>query len=153
MSSDDADAGTPSSSSSSPSPPPPPREGRAAYRDPPFRWTAGTYRDPNASAREGSRGEGRNERAERRAEWGYGAFGRDVGAPPGSDRGGAGRNRWREFMTGRFYGEFQEDLIAARFDVGGGVAVEEEEDEKRGATGERGANLDDDDDRGAGAVR
>ena len=76
-----------------------------------------------------------------------------VGAPPGSDRGGAGRNRWREFMTGRFYGEFQEDLIAARFDVGGGVAVEEEEDEKRGATGERGANLDDDDDRGAGAVR
>ena len=164
LSSDDAAAGTPSSFSSSSSPPPPPREGRAAYRDPPFRWTAGTYRDPNASAREGPRGEGRNERAERRAEgrneraerraeWGYGAFGRDVGAPPGSDRGGAGRNRWREFMTGRFYGEFQEDLIAARFDVGGGVAVEEEEDEKRGATGERGANLDDDDDRGAGAVR
>ena len=54
-------------------------------------------------------------------------------------------------MTGRFYGEFQEDLIAARFDVGGGVAVEEEEEEEeRGATG-RGANFDDD--PGAGAVR
>ena len=152
LTSDDDAAGTPSSSSSSP-PPPPPREGRAAYRDPPPRWTAGTYRDPNASAREKPRGEGRDDWAERRAEWGYGAFGRDAGAPPGSDRGGAGRNRWREFMTGRFYGEFQEDLIAARFDVGGGVAVDEEDEEERGAKRGRGANLDDDDDPGAGAVR
>ena len=136
LTSDDAAAGTPSSSSSSP-PPPPPREGRAAYRDPPPRWTAGTYRDPNASAREKPRGEGRDDWAERRAEWGYGAFGRDAGAPPGSDRGGAGRNRWREFMTGRFYGEFQEDLIAARFDVGGGVAVDEEEEEEEEREGRR----------------
>lgn len=150
---DDA-AGTPSSSSSSPPPPSTPREGRAAYRDPPPRWTAGTYRDPNASAREKPRGEGRNDwGAERRAEWGYGAFGRDAGAPPGSDRGGAGRNRWREFMTGRFYGEFQEDLIAARFDVGAGVAVEEEEKERGARRGRGGANSDDDDDPGAGAVR
>ena len=157
LTSDDAAAGSPSSSPSSssssssspPPPPPPPREGRAAYRDSPSRWTAGTYRDPNASARGDDRADAG------RREWGYGAFGRDAGAPPyGSDRGGAGRNRWREFMTGRFYGEFQEDLIAARFDVGGGVAVEEEEEEeeKRGATG-RGANFDDDDDPGAGAVR
>ena len=84
--------GDPSSFSSSSPPPPPPREGRAAYRDPPpFRWTAGTYRDPNASAREGPRaraetrgpkGEPRaeNERAERRAEWGYGAFGEGTSA-------------------------------------------------------------------------
>ena len=148
MTSDAAAAGSPSSSpsssSSSPPPPPPPREGRAAYRDSPSRWTAGTYRDPNASARGDDRADAG------RREWGYGAFGRDA---YGSDRGGAGRNRWREFMTGRFFGEFQEDLIAARFDVGGGVAVEEEEEEeKRGATG-RGANFDDDDDPGAGAVR
>ncbi len=146
LTSDDAAAGSPSSSpSSSSSSSPPPREGRAAYRDSPSRWTAGTYRDPNASAR----GDGRADAGRR--ERGGGAFGRDAF---GSDRGGAGRNRWREFVTGRFYGEFQEDLIAARFDVGGGVAVEEEEEEeeKGGATG-RGANFDDDDDPGAGAVR
>ena len=50
----------------------------------------------------------------------------------GRDRGGVGRNRWREFMTGRFYGEFQEDLIAARFDRAGGLAVED--DAKDGET-------------------
>ena len=139
----------PASSSPPPPPPPPPPRGAAPR--------TGTRR------RGGPRAPTRPERVRRgddradagRREWGYGAFGRDAGAPPyGSDRGGAGRNRWREFMTGRFYGEFQEDLIAARFDVGGGVAVEEEEEEeeKRGATG-RGANFDDDDDPGAGAVR
>ena len=69
----------------------------------------------------------------------------------GRDRGGVGRNRWREFMTGRFYGEFQEDLIAARFDRAGGLAVED--DAKDGETAGNSREDFDDDEPGAGAVR
>ena len=70
----------------------------------------------------------------------------------GRDRGGVRRNRWREFMTGRFYGEFQEDLIAARFDRAGGLTVED--DAKDGETAGGNSRQDfDDDEPGAGAVR
>tara|TARA_B100000482_G_scaffold15633_1_gene10701 strand:- start:1052 stop:1219 length:168 start_codon:yes stop_codon:yes gene_type:complete len=55
-------------------------------------------------------------------------------------------------MTGRFYGEFQEDLIAARFDRAGGLAVED--DAKDGETARGNSRQDfDDDEPGAGAVR
>ena len=120
----------------------PPREGGASYQDPSPRWTAGTYRDPNGPNGEGSgRGEGGYERS---PEWG-------TGAPLGRDRGGVGRNRWREFVTGRFYGEFQEDLIAARFDRAAGLAVED--DAKDGETAGNSWEDFDDDEPSAGAVR
>jgi len=54
-------------------------------------------------------------------------------------------------MTGRFYGEFQEDLIAARFDRAGGLAVED--DAKDGGNGGSSRQDFDDDEPGAGAVR
>ena len=36
--------------------------------------------------------------------------------PAGSGTGGERKNRWREFLTGRFAGAFQEDLVRARFE-------------------------------------
>jgi hypothetical protein len=54
-------------------------------------------------------------------------------------------------MTGRFYGEFQEDLIAARFDRAGGLAVGD--DSKDGESAGNSRQDFDDDEPGAGAVR
>ena len=33
-------------------------------------------------------------------------------------RSGERKNRWREFLTGRFYGAFQEDVVPVRFAYG-----------------------------------
>ena len=57
---------------------------------------------------------------------------RPIGRPPAFGRvpSGAANTRWlREFMTGRFYGEYQEDMVSARFeDVSvGGVSGDREE--------------------------
>jgi hypothetical protein len=77
---------------------------------------------------------------------GFGGFGGFVDGGDGAGPDGrTARNRWREFMTGRFYGAYQEDLVrstrAAVNNVGdpafGGEAREPERGGAAAATGER----------------